>query len=101
MKKKDEKEKWIDKWDSEIMWWFYDILENELEITMIHDSSELRAMLNKAYKRAKKITIKQVIQHLESKRVPIDHKKMGRDLELMCKYQNALLFDLINELKKK
>ena len=51
-RKKGAKEKWIDKWDAEIMWWFYDILENELDIVMVHDSTELREMLEKVWKEA-------------------------------------------------
>jgi hypothetical protein len=43
-------DKWLDKWDAEIMWWFYDILENELDVVMVHDSTELREMLVKARK---------------------------------------------------
>lgn len=48
---KAKKLNWLDKWDAEIMWWFYDILENEVGVTMMHDSTELREMLKKLEKK--------------------------------------------------
>lgn len=58
MNKKEDK--WLDKWDAKIMWWFYDILENELDVTMAHDSTELRKMLKKARKELKKELVEKI-----------------------------------------
>lgn len=43
-------QEWIDKWDAEIMWWFYDQIDLLFEASVMIDSTDIRKMLKKAYK---------------------------------------------------
>jgi len=47
---KQLEDKWLDKWDAEIMWWFYDLIKLHFDTVMVQDSTELREMLKEARK---------------------------------------------------
>ena len=60
-----KRDKWLDKWDAEIMWWFYDLIKLHFDTDLVQDSTELREMLEEAKKESQKDLLDKVEKMIE------------------------------------
>lgn len=89
-----QQESWLDKWDAEIMWWFYDQIELLFDATVMIDSTEIREKLKEAKKEAISTERQRVLDGVRELVGRLGTYRTARNIETLSKH------DLLCALKE-